>query len=79
MAKALRTVGVSDLIETNRTRERSEALVGDLGGMAIPFEDIAATPHDVDIVITATDSPQNSISYDMASLPLARRSDRPFF
>ena len=79
VAKALRTVGVSDLIVANRTRARTEELVRNLGGRAIPFEEIATTLQDVDIVITATDSPQFVIEQDMVSSALTRRSNRPLF
>ena len=79
VAKALRTVGVNDLIVANRTRARTEKLVQSLGGRAIPFEEIATTLRDVDIVITATDSPQFVIDQDMVSSALAGRGDRPLF
>lgn len=79
VAKALRTVGVSDLIVANRTQSRSEKLVELLGGRAIPFEGIAATLQDVDIVITATDSPQFVIDQDMVTSALEGRSNRPLF
>ncbi|MCH8063581.1 MAG: glutamyl-tRNA reductase [Chloroflexi bacterium] len=79
VAKALRTVGVSDLIVANRTRARTEELVQNLGGRAIPFDEIAATLQDVDIVITATNSPQFIIDREMVSWALAGRFDRPLF
>ena len=68
---------VCDLILANRTKARTEALVQNLGGRAIPFEEIASALEDVDIVIAATDSPQYIIGQDMVSAALAGRHDRP--
>ena len=79
VAKALRTVGVSDLKVANRTRSRSEELVQSLGGRAISFEEIAGALQDVDIVITATDSSQYVVDRDMVSSALAGRGNRTLF
>lgn len=79
VAKALRTVGVGDLMISNRTLTRAEELAQSLGGRVIPFLDIEGALSNADIVITATDSPELIITRDMvASLDLGRRGSTLF-
>jgi len=57
-ARALVDAGVGNLVVANRTVERAEALVTDVGqpGTAIPLSDAADRAADADVVVTATGS-----------------------
>ena len=76
VANALRTVGVGDLIISNRTRERADELSESLGGRVAPFEEIQAALTEADIVVAATDSPDYIITPQMVS---AAGGERPQF
>ena len=67
VASALRTVGVSDLVVSNRTKERADELSESLGARVAPFSEIPAALADADIVIAATDSPGFIVTPDMVS------------
>ncbi len=79
VAKALRTVGIADLMIANRTMERADDLAQSLGGRAIPFSDIESALGAADIVISATDSPEFVITSEMASLAVNGRREAPLF
>ena len=57
VARALRTVGVGDLMIANRTESRAQELAGYLSGRTIPFDHLGESLKTADIVIAATDSP----------------------
>ena len=57
VARALRTVGVSDLMIANRTERKAEELANYLGSRVVPFESLEDSLNVADIVIAATDSP----------------------
>ena len=67
VASALRTVGVSDLVVSNRTKERAYELSESLGARVALFSEIPAALADADIVIAATDSPGFIVTPDMVS------------
>ena len=67
VASALRTVGVGDLVVSNRTKERAYELSESLGARVAPFSEIPAALADADIVIAATDSPGFIVTPDMVS------------
>lgn len=79
VARALRTVGVGDLMIANRTLSRAEELAGYLGGRAIPFSEIGAALGDANIAIAATDSPDYVITRDMAASAFESRNGQPLF
>ena len=76
-ARALLSRGASQIIVSNRSHERAEALARDLGGRAARFEDWPAEFPKIDIVISSTSAPHYVI--DRAKLePLMRlRKNRP--
>lgn len=57
VARALRTVGVGDLMIANRTDGRAQELADYLSGRAVPFDRLEESIKMADIVIAATDSP----------------------
>ncbi len=61
-ARHLVSGGVEKVLVTNRTYERAAALAQEFKGEAIPFEEMNQGLRRVDIVISATDSPQYLIS-----------------
>jgi glutamyl-tRNA reductase len=75
--RALRSRGVRDIIVANRSPERAEALAGELGGRAMPFDDFEREFERTDIVISSTAAPHHIL--DRAKLaPLMRlRRNRP--
>ena len=79
VAKALRTVGIADLMIANRTLARAEDLTQSLGGRAIPFSEIESALGEADIVISATDSPEFVITTEMASSAVNGRGEAPLF
>ena len=57
VARALRTVGVGDLMIANRTSSKAEELANYLSSRVVPFERLDESLKVADIVIAATDSP----------------------
>ena len=79
VARALRTVGVADLMIANRTRARGEELAQSLAGRVVPFSDIETALRDADIVIAATDSQELVITRDMVASACRERRQGPLF
>jgi glutamyl-tRNA reductase len=65
-ARALLSRGAKSLVVANRSIERAEALVQDLGGRAVKFEDWAKEFEKIDIAISSTSSPTHIL--DRATL-----------
>ena len=76
-ARALLSRGAKNIIVTNRSLDRAQALAGELGGRAVPFDDWAAEFEKIDIVISSTAAPHHIL--DRAKLePLMKaRRQRP--
>ena len=79
VARALRTVGVADLVIANRTQSRAEELADYLGGRVIPFSELRSALNEVDIVISATDAPEHVITRDMVSQARLERDGTGLF
>ena len=79
VARALRTVGVADLVIANRTRPRAEELADYLNGRAISFSELGPALNDADIVISATDAPDYVITHDMVSQACIKRDGGGLF
>jgi glutamyl-tRNA reductase len=56
-ARALLSRGAGQLLVSNRTLARAEALAADLGGRALPFDAWDSAFDQVDVVISSTSSP----------------------
>ena len=78
IARALRTVGIGDLMIANRTTERAQELASYLNGRVVPFDRIDDALIDADIALAATDSPSYIVTRRMAA-GLRRRADKPLF
>jgi glutamyl-tRNA reductase len=76
-ARALLSRGARSIIVANRSFDRAQALAGELGGRAVPFDDWAGEFEKIDIVISSTSAPHHIL--DRAKLePLMKaRRQRP--
>ena len=79
VARALRTVGVSDLMIANRTESKAEELAGYLSSRVVPFDRLDEALKAADIVIAATDSPSYIITRDMRESLQRSRYEGPLF
>jgi len=79
VARAIRTVGVGDLLVANRTLSRAEALAQELHGRSVPLAGLWETVKEVDIIISSTDAPELIFSRSGLAEAMDTRSGRPIF
>jgi glutamyl-tRNA reductase len=70
---------VDKVLVTNRTYERAVALAQEFKGEAVPFEEMNQGLRRVDIVISATDSPQHLILRHQVVKVMKERKQKPIF
>jgi len=78
-ARHLVSGGVEKVLVTNRTYERAVSLAQEFKGEAIPFDEMSQGLKRVDIVISATDSPQYLIRHDQMAKVIKERRQKPIF
>jgi glutamyl-tRNA reductase len=78
-ARHLRRAGVSEILVTNRTRERAVAMAEEFQGRVIDYENFAQAMPDVDIVIASSGAPHYIITKDQMKAVIGRRKNRPMF
>jgi glutamyl-tRNA reductase len=78
-ARHLASGGAEKILVTNRTYERAVSLAQEFRGEAIPFEDMPQGLKRVDIVISATGSPQYLIRHDQITKVIKDRRQKPIF
>jgi len=78
-ARHLVSGGVEKVLVTNRTSERAASLAQEFKGEAIPFHEMNQALNRVDIVISATDSPQYLIRRDQVAKVIKDRKQKPIF
>ncbi len=78
-ARHLVSGGVEKVLVTNRTYERAASLAQEFKGEAIPFHEMNQGLNRVDIVISATDSPQYLIRRDQVAKVIKDRKQKPIF
>jgi glutamyl-tRNA reductase len=71
--------GIGDLQIANRTRARAEALVAQLGGRVVDYEQLADALRSADIVITSVSSPSYIVSPPDVQKVMKQRSHNPLF
>ncbi len=71
-ARHLRRAGVSDILVTNRTRSRADALAEEFHGRVVEYDEMAITLPDVDIVIASSGAP-----HFILTKALMQRRDQP--
>jgi glutamyl-tRNA reductase len=78
-AKALLSVGVARLVVTNRSFERAGQLAQELGGEAIPFEELEDALRDADVVVSGTGASAFVVTPEMVRRAMEGRGGRPLF
>ena len=78
-ARHLVSGGIEKVLLTNRTYERAVELAQEFKGEAIPFEEMGQGLKKVDIVISATNSPQTLIGVDQVEKVMKDRKQKPVF
>jgi glutamyl-tRNA reductase len=76
-ARHLLNAGVSRVLISNRTASTAERLASEFGGETVPFENLADSIHQADLVICSTGAPDYVITEAMARSSLERRRNRP--
>jgi glutamyl-tRNA reductase len=76
-AESLSERGVGRVLVTNRTAERAERLAEDLGGEAVPFEQLSEALSRSDVILAASGSPDHLVSRDQMAEAMLRRDSRP--
>ncbi len=78
VARTLADAGVQKITVVNRTHWRAQDLARDLGGVAIPFENLGDALTDADLVISSTGSPGYVVDQAMVAEALtSRHGDEP--
>jgi glutamyl-tRNA reductase len=78
-ARHLRRAGVSEILVTNRTRERAVEMAEEFQGRVVEYENFAQAMPDVDIVIASSAAPQYVITRDQMRAVIGKRKNRPMF
>ena len=76
-ADALVRGGAAEVVVTNRSLARAQALAAELGGRAVPLEALTLTLAEADIVISATGAPSPVIGADAVAQAMSLRPSRP--
>jgi len=78
-AKHLKEKDIGELFITNRTFAKAANIAENLGGEAFPFEMLDETIHKVDMVISATGSSENILTYEKMKRCMNLRNNKPIF
>ena len=78
-ARHLHEQGVAEIIVANRSLERAQKLVDQVGGHGVLLEEIPVVLENVDIVISCTASPVPVVGKGTVERALKRRRHRPIF
>jgi glutamyl-tRNA reductase len=78
-ARHLRRNGVSEILVTNRTRARAEAMAEEFQGKVIDYENFLSSLPDIDIVIASSGAPHYILTKEQMKTVIGRRKNRPMF
>ncbi|MEP6962782.1 MAG: glutamyl-tRNA reductase, partial [Acidobacteriota bacterium] len=78
-ARHLRRAGVSEILVTNRTRERAVTMAEDCGGRVIDYETFQDVVPAVDIVLASSGAPHFILTRDQMRAAIAKRRNAPMF
>jgi glutamyl-tRNA reductase len=78
-ARHLRRAGVSEILVTNRTRERADAMAEECGGRVIDYEYFEDVVPEVDIVLASSGAPHFILTRDQMRSAMSKRRNRPMF
>ena len=76
-ARALLSRGAKNIIVASRTLDRAQALAGELGGRAVPFDDWAGEFEKIDIAISSTAAPHHILDRATLEPLMKQRKNRP--
>jgi glutamyl-tRNA reductase len=78
-ARHLRRAGVSEILVTNRTRSRAEAISEEFQGRTLEYDRFFSSLQDVDIVIASSAAPHYILTREQMREVIGRRRNRPMF
>jgi glutamyl-tRNA reductase len=78
-ARHLKRAGVSEILVTNRTRERAEAMADDCGGRVLDYEYFEDAVPEVDIVLASSGAQHFILTRDQMRSAMTKRRNRPMF
>ncbi len=78
-ARHLRRAGVSDILVTNRTRSRADALAEEFHGGVVEYDEMTEMLPEVDIVIASSGAPHFILTRDVMRSVINKRRNRPMF
>src|SRR5579863_2465584 len=78
-ARHLARAGVSEILVTNRTRERAETLAEAVGGRVIDYAGFHDALPDVDILLASSGAPDYIVTQEQMKAALGKRRNRPMF
>ena len=78
-ARHLRRAGVSEILVTNRTRERATSMAEEVGGRVIDYQYFEDSVPEVDIVLASSGAPHYILTRDQMRAAMSKRRNRPMF
>ncbi len=78
-ARHLRRAGVSEILVTNRTRERADAMAEECGGRVLDYAYFEDAVPEVDIVLASSGAPHFILTRDQMRSAMSKRRNRPMF
>lgn len=77
VARALISRGARHIVVASRTFDRAQALAGELGGRAVPFDDWAGEFEKIDIAVSSTSAPHHVLDRARLEPLMKHRRNRP--
>ena len=78
-ARHLRRAGISEILVTNRTRARAEAMAEECSGRVIDYEYFEDAVPNVDIILASSGAPHFILTRDQMRAAMAKRRNQPMF
>ncbi len=75
----LKRAGVTEILVTNRTRERAVALADEVAGRVIDFAEFREILPDVDILLASSGATSFVLTWDDMHIAIGKRRNRPMF
>jgi glutamyl-tRNA reductase len=78
-ARHLKRAGVSEILVTNRTRERAVAMAEEVGGAVLDYDRFPGALPAVDIVLASSGAPHYILTPETIRVTMGKRRNRPIF
>jgi glutamyl-tRNA reductase len=78
-ARHLRRAGASEILVTNRTRERAVAMAEEVDGRVVDYEYFEDVVPEVDIVLASSGAPHFILTREQMRAAMSKRRNRPMF